>query len=238
MQVLSCLFQFSSVPQSCPNSLRPHGLQHARPSCPSPTPRVYSNSCRLSQWCHPAISSCCPLLLLPSIFPSIRVFSDELALRIRWTKYWSFSFNLRPSNEHSGLISFRMDWLDLLAVPRDSQESSPTSQLKSINSSAISFLYSPALTSIHDHWKNNHITDQVFCRLCVSLDLSDISLWLDSVMHQWRPHHRSDAVSLSLLPPRWHMSLILSFTNNDHCDHLIKVVSARILYYKVTHSIL
>ena len=98
------------------NSLWPHGLQHARPPCPSPTPRVYSNSCPLSQWCHPTISSLSSPLLSPSIFPSIRGFSNESALCIRWAIYWSFSFNISPYNEHSGLISFRMDWLDLLAV--------------------------------------------------------------------------------------------------------------------------
>ena len=76
---------------------------------------------------------CCPLLLLPSVFPSIRVFSNESALHIRWPKYWSFSFSISPSNEHPGLISFRMDWLDLLAV-QGNQESSPTPQFKSINS--------------------------------------------------------------------------------------------------------
>ena len=98
------------------NSLWPHELQHARPPCPSPTPGVHPNPCPLSQWWHPTISSCCPPLLLPSIFPSIRVFLNDSALRIRWPKYWSFSFNISPSNEHSGLISFRMDWLDLLTV--------------------------------------------------------------------------------------------------------------------------
>ena len=98
------------------NSLWPHGLQHARPRCPSPTPVVYWNSCPLSQWCHPTISSCCPLPLLPSIFPSIRGFSSESVLCIRWPKYWSFNFNISPSNEYSGLICFRMDWLDLFAV--------------------------------------------------------------------------------------------------------------------------
>ena len=97
------------------DSLQPHGLQHARPPCPWPTPGVYSNSCPLSQWCHPTISSCHPFLL-PSIFPSIRVFSNELFLYIRWPKHWSFSFNISPSNECSGLISIRMDLLDLLAV--------------------------------------------------------------------------------------------------------------------------
>ena len=99
---------------------------------------------------------CRPLLLLPPIPPSIRVFSSESTLCMRWPKYWSFSFNISPSNEHPGLISFRMDWLDLLAKgPRDSQESSPTPQFKSINSLALSFLHSPTLTSIHDHWKNH-----------------------------------------------------------------------------------
>ena len=93
---------------------------------------------------------CRPLPLLPSIFPSIRVFSNESAPRIKWPKYWSFSFNISPSNEYSGLISFRIDWLDLLAV----QESSPIPQFKSINSLVLSFLYSPTLTSIHDYWKN------------------------------------------------------------------------------------
>ena len=84
-----------------------------------------------------------------------RVFSNESVLRIRWPKYWSFSFSISPSNEYSGLISFRMDWLDLLAVQEDSQESSPTPQFKSINFSVLSLLYSPTLTSIHDYWKNH-----------------------------------------------------------------------------------
>ena len=107
----------SSVKFSCSvlsDSLRPHGLQHARPPCPSPTPGVYSNSYLSSWWCHPTISS--SVIPLPSIFPSTRVFSNESVLRIRWPKYWSFSFNISPANEHSGLNSFRMDWLDLLAV--------------------------------------------------------------------------------------------------------------------------
>ena len=82
--------------------------------------------------------------------------SNESALRIRWPKYWSFSFSISPSNEHSGLISFRMDWLDL-CCPRDSHEFSPMPQFKSINSSVLSFLYSLTLTSIHDHWKNHSL---------------------------------------------------------------------------------
>ena len=97
-------------------SLRPHGLQHARPPYPSPTLGVYSNSCPSRRRCHPNISSCCPLLLPPSMFPSIRVFSNESVLRIRWPKHWSFSFSISPSNEYSGLVPFRMNQLDLLAV--------------------------------------------------------------------------------------------------------------------------
>ena len=212
------------------NSLWPHGLQHARPPCPSPKPKFNSmhsfwihRRCPGNSWkwpnssflipslatdrrrcwawgvsygssvqfscsvlfdsLHPMDCSmpgfpihhqpleltqtrvhwvsdasnhlilCHPLLFLPSIFHSIRVFSNESVLHIRWPQYWSFSFSISPSNEYSGMISFRMDWSP--CSPRDSQESSPTPQFKSINSLALSFLYSPTLTSIHDYWKNN-----------------------------------------------------------------------------------
>ena len=96
------------------------------------------------------LTLCHPLLLPPSIFPSIRVFSSESVLHIRWPKYWSCSFNISLFNKYSGLISFRMDWLDLPEV-QGTLKSSPTPQFKGINSSALSFLYSPALTSIHDY---------------------------------------------------------------------------------------
>ena len=96
---------------------------------------------------------CCPLLLLPSTFPSIKVFFNESVLCIRWPKYYSFSFSISPSNEYSGLISFRIDWVDLAV--QGTQESSPTPQFKSINSSVLSFLCSPILTSINDYWKNH-----------------------------------------------------------------------------------
>ena len=134
-------------------SLQPHELQHARLPCPSPTPRACSSSCPLSRWCHPTISLCCPLLLLPLIFPSIRVFSNESVLHIRWPKYWNFSFNISPSNEHSGLISFKMDLWEILAV-QGTFKSSRTPQFKSINSLVLSFLYSLIVTSIYDYWKN------------------------------------------------------------------------------------
>ena len=97
---------------------------------------------------------CRPLLLLPPIPPSIRVFSNGSTLHMRWPEYWSFSFSISPSNEHPGLISFS---------PRDSQESSPTPQFKSINFSALSFLHSLTLTSIHDHWKNHSLDQMDLC---------------------------------------------------------------------------
>ena len=97
------------------DSLWHHEPQQARPPCPSPTPGVYSNPCPLSQWCHPTISSSVISFSCPQSFPASGS-SNESALCIRWPKYWSFSFNISPSNEHPGLASFRMDWLDLLAV--------------------------------------------------------------------------------------------------------------------------
>ena len=111
------MIQLSSLAQSCLTLCGPHGLQHARFLCPSPAPRVLLKlmSFELVMPSNHLIL-CRPLLLLPSIFPSIRGFSNESVLHIRWPKYWSFSFSVSPSNEYSGLISFRMDWLDLLAV--------------------------------------------------------------------------------------------------------------------------
>ena len=111
---------------------------------------------------------CCPFPLLPSVFPSIRVFSSEPAVHIRWPKYWSFSFSTSPSNGYSGLISFRIDWFDL-CCPRDSQESSLAPQFESINSSALSLLCGPTLTSIPDYWKN-HSFD--YMDLCYQSDVS------------------------------------------------------------------
>ena len=96
------------------DSLRPHEPPHARLPCPSPTPGVHPNPCPLSQWCHPTISSCCPLLHLPSIFPSIRVFSNESALHIRWSKYWSFSLSIIPSKEYQGWSP--LEWTGWLSL--------------------------------------------------------------------------------------------------------------------------
>ena len=106
--------QFSSVAQLCPTLCDPES-QHARPPCPSPSPRVHSDSCPSSQWCHPAISSSVvPFSFCPQ--SSQHQSSNDSTLRMKWPKYWSFSFSIIPSKEIPGLISFRMDWLDLLAV--------------------------------------------------------------------------------------------------------------------------
>ena len=98
---------------------------------------------------------CCPLLLLLSVFPSIGVFSNESVLHIRWSKYWSFSFSISPSNEYSGLISFRIDWFDLLAVQEILKGLLQHNSSKASIFWVLSFLYSPTLTSIHDYWKNH-----------------------------------------------------------------------------------
>ena len=146
------------------NSLWPHGLQHARLPCPSLSPRVYSNSCPFEsviQSNHLHLHR--PFLLLPSIFPSIRVFSNESALHIRWPKNWSFSFTISPSNEYSWLISFRIDWFDLLAVQGALKSLIQHHISKSINSSVLSFLYGPTLTSIHDCWKNHSFDYMDLC---------------------------------------------------------------------------
>ena len=100
---------------------------------------------------------CCPLLLLPPIPPSLRVLSNESTLRMRWPNYWSFSFSISPSNEHRGLISFRMDWLDLLADQGTLKSLLQHHSSKNINSLALSLLHSPTLTSIHDHRKNHSL---------------------------------------------------------------------------------
>ena len=149
---------FSSVQSSCSvvsDSLRPHRLQYARLPCPSLMPGVYSNSSIESVMPSNHLILCCCLLFQPSIFPSIRVFSNESVLRIRWPKYWSFSFSISPSNEYSGLTSFRMDWLDLLVVQGTLKSLCQHHSSKaSILWHSSCFLYSPTLIFIHDYWKN------------------------------------------------------------------------------------
>ena len=161
------LVGWCSVTKSCPSLCDPHGLQHARLPCPSPSPGVCSNSIQLVMPSNHLIL-CHPLLLLPSVFPRIRVFSSESALHNRWPKYRSFSFSVSPSSEYSGLISFRIDWFDLLAV-QDSQKSSPVPQFESISSLVLSLLYGPTLTSVHDYWKNHSFDYMDFISKAMSL---------------------------------------------------------------------
>ena len=148
--------QIRSVAQWCltlcdPKNRSTPGLpvHHQLPEFPETHVHWVSDAIQPS---HP-LSSPSPLAPNP---PSIRVFSNESTLHMRWPKYWSFSFSIIPSKEIPGLICFRMDWLDLLAV-QGTLESSPTPQFKSINSSALRILHSPTLTSIHDHRKNHSL---------------------------------------------------------------------------------
>ena len=160
---------------SCVWLLRPHGLQHARLPCPSPS-GVCSDACPLSQWCHPAIlSSVVPFSSCLMIFPNIRIFSNESALCIGWPKYWRSSFSISLSNEHLGMISFRIDWLDLLAIQGTLKESSPEPQFKSMNSSVLSLFYGPTLISIHDYGKNHSLTIQTFDSKVMSLLFNTLS---------------------------------------------------------------
>ena len=118
---------------------------------------------------------CHPLLLLPPIPPSIKVFSNESTLRMRWPKYWSFSFSIIPFKEHPGLNLLQNGLVGSPCSPRDSQESSPTPQFKSINSLALSFLHSPTLTSIHDYWENHSLDKTTLGGKVMSLLLNMLS---------------------------------------------------------------
>ena len=133
------------------DSLQPHRLQHARPPCPSPTPGVYSLMSIKSVMPSNHLILCHPLLFPPSIFPSIMVFSNESVLCIRWPKYWSFSFSISPSNEYSGLISLKFDWLDIHAVQGTLKSLLQQCSSKALILQRSSFLYSPTLTSICDY---------------------------------------------------------------------------------------
>ena len=136
------------------DSLQPCGLQHTRLPYPSPTPGACSNACPLSQWCHPSISSSAvPFSSCLQSFPASGSFLESV-LHIRWPKYWTFIFSISPSNNYSGLISFRIDWFDLRAVQ----------VFKSISSLALSLLYGPTLTSVHDYWKNCSFDYMDLCR--------------------------------------------------------------------------
>ena len=143
------LFQFLFSCSVVSDSFGPHGLQHARLPCPSPTLGACSNSFPSSRWGHPTpSSSVIPFHLLPSIFPSIRVFANESVLHMKWPKYWSISFSISPFNEYSGLISFRIYWFDLLAVQGSLKSLLQHHSLKASLLQCSTFLFGPTLTSI------------------------------------------------------------------------------------------
>ena len=160
---------------------------------------------------------CCPLLLLPSIFPSIRVFPNESALHIKWPKYWSFSFNITSSNEHLGFISFRMDWLDLLEV-----QGTLKSLLQHHSSKAsilwwLSFLHSPTLTSIHDHWKKHSLDTQTFVDKVMSLLFNMLSRLVITFLP------RSKRLLISWLQSPSAMILEPPQNKVSHCFHCFSI---------------
>ena len=161
---------------------------------------------------------CCPLFLLPSIFPSIRVFSNESILCIRWPKYWSFSFSISPSNEHPGLTSFTMDWLDLLAVPQISRVFSNTSVQKH-QLLVLSFLYVPTLTFIHDYWKNHGLTRWTFVGKAMFLLFNWLSRWVIAFLPRSKCLLISwlQSPSAVILEPRRIKSLTISIVSPSIC---------------------
>ena len=156
MHLFTCFVLFSSVAQPCPTLCDP--MNRSTPGLPVHHQLPESLKLMSIESVMPSspLILCCPLLLLPLVPPSIRVFSNESTLHMRWPKFWSFSFSISPSSEHPGLISFRMDWLDLLASKGLSRVFSNTRVQKHQFFSA-QLSYSPTLTSIHDHWKNHSL---------------------------------------------------------------------------------
>ena len=136
--------------------LWPYEMQHTRLPCPSLSPGVSSNSCPLSPWCPPTVSfSVVPFFSLLQSFLASGSFPMNRLFRIRWPKYWSFSFSISPSKEYSGPISFRMDWLDLLAVQGTLKSLLQHHSSKTLILRHLSHFYGPTLPSVHDYWKNH-----------------------------------------------------------------------------------
>ena len=219
------LFLFLCCSVAMSDSLGPHGLQHTRLPCPSPSSGVCSNS-----WVHWVVMPsnhfilCTSLLFLPLIFPSIRVFSSESALCIRWPKYQSFSIN--PSNEYSGLISFRIHWLDLLCCPRDSHESSPAPQFKSINSLALSLLSSPTLTYLHDYWKNDSFDYMDFFFFCRATSLFNM---LSMFVIAFLPRGKHLLISWLQSPS----TVVLEPNKICHCFHFFPSICHEVMRLEV-----
>ena len=162
-------FYCSPVSKSCPTLCNP--MDYSKPGYPVLHYLLEFAQTHV-QWVSDASNHlilCCPLLLLPSIFSSIMVFSNDLALRIRWSKYWTFSFSISPFDEYSGIILFKIAWFDFLAVQGNPQESSPAPQFENFSSSVLSLLYGSALTSIPNYWKDYSFD---YTELCWQSDVS------------------------------------------------------------------
>ena len=199
------------------NSLQPHGLQHTRLHCPSPSPRACSNSCPSSWWCHPTISSSVvPFSSHLQSFPASGfVFSNELALRIKCPKYWSFNFSISASSEYSGLISFRIDWFDLLAV-----HGTLKSLLQHHSSKALFFGTQPSWSNSHIHpWLlENHSFD--YTDFCQQSNIS--AFWYAKLVMAFFPRSRRllIMVFLLLMCNLWHPYI---FSKNSWICFLIVI---------------
>ena len=196
------------------NTLRPHELQHTRLPCPSLSPWVCSNSCTLSQWCHPIIYSLLPPSPLALNLSHSRVFSSESALHISWTKYWSFSFSVSPSNEYSGLISFRIDWFDVLSVQ------GTLKSLLQYHSSKASTLQCSALFLVqlsHPHMtigKTIALTRQTFVGKVMSLLFNILSRMVIAILQRSKHllfHGCSQHLQWFCNPWTWNLTLFPSF---------------------------
>ena len=193
------------------NSLQPHGLQHSRPLCPSPSPEVGLSSCPLHQWCHQAISSS-DALLLPSTFPSIRDFSKDLVVCITWPKYWSFSIS--PSNEYSGLISLKINWFDLLAVQGTLRTLSSTAIRRHQFFNALPSSWSSSYNPTWPLGKTMALTMQTFVSRVISLLFKTLSRFVIAFL----PRNKHLLISclqspsaVILEPKRGNLSLLLRF---------------------------
>ena len=195
------------------NSLRPHGLQLSRLPCPSPTPGACSNSCSSSWWCHPTISSCHPILLPPSVFPSIRVLSSQSVLPIKWPKHWTFSFSISPSNEYSGLISFQFSSVQSLSHVWLS--ATPWMSARQASLSITSSQSSLRLTFIEKVMPSSHL---ILCRPLLLLPPIPLSIRVfsnESTLRVRWPKYWS--FSFSIIPSKVY-DIYLSFPDLLHAE--------------------
>ena len=175
---------------------------------------------------------CRSLLLLPSVFPNIRVFSSELALLISWPKYWSFSFNISPFSEYSRLIFFKVDWNWSPCSPRNSQKSSPAPQLEGINFSVLSLLYGPTLTSIYDYWKNHSFDYTDFVSKVISLLFNMLSMFVIVFLSRRKCllFHWLQSSSAVILGPQKRISVTVATFSPSIC-HEVMGLYAMILIF-------